>query len=48
MPSSRPIPIVRKNQESSDQRRTALSHSVSRRRDTSAAIANANGIAVAT
>src|SRR3954464_5274047 len=46
MPST--IPTVRKNQESSDHRLTTPSHSASRRRVTSAAIANANGTAVAT
>jgi hypothetical protein len=42
------MPIVRKNHDSSDQRRTMPSHSASRRRVTSAAMANANGIDVAT
>ena len=42
------MPTVRKNQESSDQRRTMLSHSASSLRAMSAAMANANGMAVAT
>ena len=46
MPST--MPIVRKNHESSAQRRTEASHSTSRRRLTSAPTANANGMAVAT
>src|SRR3954463_6517607 len=44
----RMMPQVRNVQEMSDQRRTALSHSESKRRVTSAAIANANGTDVDT
>src|SRR5580700_2008774 len=42
------MPIVRKNHDTSDHRRTAASHSASSRRVISAAIANANGTVVAT
>ena len=46
MPST--IPIVKKNQDNSAQRRTTPNHSASSRFANNAAIANANGIAVAT
>jgi hypothetical protein len=46
MPST--MPIVRKNQLTSAQRRTAASHSPSSRRVISAAIAKAKGTVVAT
>jgi hypothetical protein len=42
------MPTVRKNHEMSDHRRTMPSHSLSSRRVTSAAMAKANGIVVAT
>ena len=42
------MPTVRKNQETRAQRRTAASHSLSSRRVTSAPIAKAKGIVVAT